>query len=370
MIISITNAVQETSFVLLGLLFALVVSVRRTKNKSFFPLEVTNELKGLAILAIVLSHVGYFLVSDNRFLQPLSNYAGVGVDLFLVLSGFGLVVSALQKPRTIGQFYLRRLPRIYVPMIIALVIFLLLDGFILHQTYPFGTTIKNLLGLFPKANLYEHIDSPLWYVTFLLVNYFIFPFIFQRRFPLFSAALLALVMWFFVRYIPKLDIIALDLVSFYKLHFLAFPMGMVFAGIINLSFVKKLITTEIRPRVSLILRFCGLVLGGVILYYTYYHSLVGETWLRESISSLVTVAALIIIFISKKINFIFLSLFGIFSFEIYLLHWPLLWRYNFLFGRLSPGLAMLLYLGLFVVVGFIFKRVTDRIFKLIERNHA
>jgi len=40
---------------------------------------VTQELKGLAILSIVFAHIAYMLVSDSRFLYPLSVAAGVGV---------------------------------------------------------------------------------------------------------------------------------------------------------------------------------------------------------------------------------------------------------------------------------------------------
>ena len=86
MTIFIANAIWETRIVIVGLLLALLVSARRAKNHSFFPPSTTTELKGLAILMIVFSHIGYFLVSDHRFLVPLSNYAGVGVDLFFLLS--------------------------------------------------------------------------------------------------------------------------------------------------------------------------------------------------------------------------------------------------------------------------------------------
>src|SRR3990167_8339061 len=66
--------------------------------------ESTLALKGFAILAVIFSHIGYFLVADHRFLFPLSTFGGVGVDLFLLLSGFGLTMSALSKDMSIRDF--------------------------------------------------------------------------------------------------------------------------------------------------------------------------------------------------------------------------------------------------------------------------
>ena len=120
MIKLISNPVEATNIFIAILVFALIVSIRKQKTKEFFSLSTTQELKGFAILAVVLSHVGYFLVEDHRFLFPLSTIAGVGVDLFLILSGYGLVLSGLKKDLSIGQFYKQRLIRLFVPMWIIL----------------------------------------------------------------------------------------------------------------------------------------------------------------------------------------------------------------------------------------------------------
>ncbi len=367
MIISITNAAAETGIVAYGLLAILLVSVRRARNSELFSMEITNELKCLAILMIVFSHIGYFLVNDNKFLVPFSNYAGVGVDLFLVLSGYGLVASALSRPLSIGRFYLRRLPRIYVPVIATLVIFLLLDFFALGITYPLATTLQNFVGIFGRANLYEHIDSPLWYITFILINYLLFPLIFRRRFPFLSAVAMAGAMWLTVVYLPSINLISLDLLSFYKLHFFAFPLGMAICALLNRphqlipTFIGKLNGGVYRSQIFMILRLTAFVLAAAILIYNYRHGQVGKAWYWETAASLANVVGLLLIFILKKIDFRSLSLLGAFSFEIYLLHWPLLWRYNFLFGRLPAGSATLIYLILFILAGFLFKKLNNKI---------
>lgn len=369
MIISITDAPRETAVVAFGLLLALLVSIRRTKSTALFPVERTQELKGLAILLIVLAHIGYFLVSDRSFLVPLSNYAGVGVDLFFALSGYGLVVSARERPRTIGQFYRKRLPRIYVPVIMTLLLFLFLDGVFLHRFYPLQTTLENFLGIFPQADLYAQIDSPLWFITLLLVYYFSFPFIFRRRFPFLSAIVLGASVWLFIYILPNLNIISPDLVRFYQVHFLAFPLGMIAAVLLSQpsALISKIVKGINRGYLLTFGRFLAAIVSVVILIYTYEHSYVGGYWYQESAISLLTVIALITLFLLKRIDFRLLTLFGAFSFEIYLLHWPLLWRYNFLYGRLPAGTATLLYLALFVGLGYLFQKLIERILNVTQQ---
>src|SRR3989338_4223352 len=114
--------------------------------------DVTQELKGFAILAIVFSHVGYFLALDHSFLFPLSVFAGVGVDLFLFVSGFGLATSACARGESVVQFYRRRLKNIYVPLWIVLAAFFIAGYFILHKTYAGDYIEGSLAGWFPSAN--------------------------------------------------------------------------------------------------------------------------------------------------------------------------------------------------------------------------
>ena len=102
--IIIFNPIFQTQIFIGWLLLALLLSARVKKSAGFFPVSLTSELKGVAILAVVFSHVGYFLAADHRFLFPLSVFAGAGVDIFLFLSGFGLAVSAIKKSLSIKEF--------------------------------------------------------------------------------------------------------------------------------------------------------------------------------------------------------------------------------------------------------------------------
>ena len=382
MIISIINAFSETHIVEVVLLVALIVSIRRSKEPSpvpeppsdsvrgvaFFSIETTTELKGLAILMIVLSHIGYFLVSDRQFLVPLSNYAGVGVDLFLILSGYGLVATALRRPLSIGKFYLKRLARVYVPVLITVVFFLVLDFFVLHKTYPFKTMIENILGFFPNADLYGDLNSPLWYITPMLAYYLLFPLIFWRRFPLLSALAMAMISWWGVKYVGGSSTFFEVIFKLYRFHFVAFPVGMAIGALVNQPpvFITKLIQRLTpyfqKQYLATICRWALIATASYVFIYMYYHPTYGQSWKREVVASLITAGAIMAIFLFKKINFKILYWFGLFSFEIYLLHWPLLYRYNFLYGKIPAGMATIIYLGLFLGVGYLYNRGVGRIF--------
>ncbi len=370
MIISISNATQETLIIEVVLVAVLLLSIRLRKTLSFFSLETTTELRGLAILMVVFAHIGYFLVSDHRFLVPLSNYGGVGVDLFFLLSGYGLVASALRKPVSVGNFYLKRLMRVYVPVMITVVLFFCLDFFWLHKMYPAKTIIESLLGFFPNADIYADLNSPLWYITPLLAYYLLFPLIFWRRFPLVSALAMAVIGWWGVNYVGNLDVFFEVVFKLYRLHFVAFPLGMALAAIINQpprygdQLVKRITPWFQKKYISTMSRWVLIAIGAYIFIYLHYHPTVGQSWKREELASLITVGSIMLVFLFKKINFKILYWLGLFSFEVYLLHWPLLYGYNFLYGKVPASLATILYVAILLGLGYMYHHIIAKIFSV------
>ncbi len=374
MTISIINAITETHIMEVVLLFALVLTVTRIKKFSFFSIETAMELKGLAILMVVFSHIGYFLVSDRQFLVPLSNYAGVGVDLFLILSGYGLVATSLHRPLSIGRFYFKRLVRVYVPVIITVIFFLALDFFVLHKIYPTKTIVESMLGFFPNADIYGDLNSPLWYITPLLLYYLLFPLIFWRRLPLLSALVMALIGWWGVKYVGGSSAFSEVVFKLYRFHFVAFPVGMALGAMINQPpvLITKLIQL-LKPYfqkkyLATICSWALIAMASYVFIYMYYHPTYGQSWKREVVASLITAGSIMIIFLFKKINFKILYWFGLFSFEIYLLHWPLLYRYNFLYGKIPAGITTVLYLALFLGVGYLFNRGMTKALGLAKKS--
>lgn len=359
MIVLISNPIQATW--IFSLLFGaiLLISARPRRLTEWFPASLTTELKGVAILMVVLSHIGYFLVSDTRFLWPLSIMAGVGVNLFLFLSGFGLAASGLQKNLSVGQFYKRRLLKLFTPFWLALVVFLAADFFILGKSYSFTFIWQGVLGIFTHANLYTDFNSPLWYFTLILLYYLLFPLVFFRRCPWLSAIILFLA----GNWLIKLEPTFFDNVLYlYKIHIIAFPLGVLAAWA-----VTKLPSAVILEKLSRGWRAIGyylvlLSLLGVFVYAN-INSGIGGSASKEQWMSIVAVLTIALVFMTKKREFKLFSLFGLYSYEIYLWHWPLLYRYDIFYRIAPPWLATILYLALFIGVGWGAQKIVGVLFK-------
>src|SRR4051812_35906082 len=95
--IEITDALPQTIFFSVLFLGLILLSLKKVKPFSSLTKEHTQELKGIAILTIIFGHIGWLLAKDHQFLFPLSALSGVGVNLFLFLSGFGLTLSEKKK---------------------------------------------------------------------------------------------------------------------------------------------------------------------------------------------------------------------------------------------------------------------------------
>ncbi len=359
MLIVVNNPIQATWLFSLVFFLALFIFIKPRKITEWFPTSLTTELKGLSIVMIVLSHIGYFLVSDTRFLWPLSIMAGVGVNLFLFLSGFGLTASQLQKNLSIKQFYQRRLLKLFAPFWLSLFIFVLLDFFLLKITYSWQYLGQAFIGIFTHADLYQDINSPLWYFTFILVYYLLFPIVFSKKRPWLSAIILYLVGYSIIYFKPGvLD----NVLHLYKIHIFAFPLGILAAWAIT-----KLKNPAILEKLAHGWRAIGyyLVMIGLFALFVYanYNSGIGESANKEQLMSILAVVTICAVFILKKIEFRLFYWFGLYSYEIYLWHWPIMYRFDIFYRFMPAWLATLFYLGFFILLGWGVSRLTDIITK-------
>lgn len=359
MIVPVSNAISETWIFSIIFFIILFVFVKPRKISEWFPASLTAELKGLAIIMIVLSHVGYFLVSDTRFLWPLSIMAGVGVNLFLFLSGFGLTASQMQKDLNAWQFYKKRLIKLFIPFWLSLLVFLGLDFLVLKIAYPLDYMGKAAIGIFTHADLYQDINSPLWYLTFILGYYLLFPLVFSKKAPWISAIILYLVGYLLIDLQPT----SLDYVlHLYKVHIIAFPLGVLAAW-----GVTKLKSAEILEKLAhgwrAVAYYFIIAALLVLFYYSNYNSGIGGSPSKEQWMSIVAVLAISLVFVLKKIEFKIFYWVGIYSYEIYLWHWPIMYRYDIFYRFMPAWLATLVYFVFFIGLAWVASKFTDYLTK-------
>ncbi len=345
--IDVSDPVNQTIIFAAIFLVCLLLSIRKAKIDSFFPPSLTTELKGFAILAIIFSHIGYFLSKDDHFLFPLSILAGVGVNLFLFLSGLGLTNSALRKPLSVFNFYKKRLLKLFVPLWLILIVLVLVDHFWLGITYSRTDLIENFLGYFPHVHIFESIDSPLWYFTLIFFYYLIFPLLFFKKYKYISC-LLIFVVSFLVLKLPLP--LASDVFNLYKLHFIAFPLGVLFA--VSTYKITNINYKLLLPLLPLLIAF---------FVYTSFNSGVGQDQFVEQATSLLTMFSAILLFLIKNFEFKLFSIFGIFSYEVYLIHWPILLRYGMIYQLLPAWLATVIYLVLFIIMSFLLQKLIKKL---------
>lgn len=360
MTVLINNAILANNIFYAILIGALLISLRPRRDNELFPVSVSRELKGFAILTIVFVHVAYALVSDNRFLLPLSNMSGLGVNLFMFLSGYGLMISSLHRDSSILQFYKYRLLKLYAPFWLAISVFFFLDIVFLKINYSWTYIAQSILGFFNHANLYTDINSPLWYFTLIIFYYLIFPWLLIKKAPWLSAILIFLASFAILSWQPPF---LNNVLYLYRLHLIAFPLGMLLASILNneavstrISAALQTIRTKKYPIIYGILS--ALFLAAFI--FSLIHSGVGDKPMVEELTSIASILLLSGLFILKRFEIKALYWLGFFSYEIYLLHWPIMYRYDFLFRFLPVWLALALYFLVFIGLGWLMQKLLNK----------
>jgi peptidoglycan/LPS O-acetylase OafA/YrhL len=100
-----------------------------------------------------------------------------------------------------------------------------------------------------------------------------------------------------------------------------------------------------------------LILFSLFFVYTCINSGVGERIRVESFISSLSLLSLVFIFLLKRFQSDLLITFGKYSYEIYLIQWPLMYRYDFIYKYTQPFLGTILYLVAFLVIGYVLNKV-------------
>lgn len=311
-------------------LFIILILASCTKNDSMVDgnellgVNHTNQLKGIGIFFVVLGHLWVHL-SKTKAHIVLSEDA---VSLFLLLSGFGLVVSNRNNTIDFKNFCMKRIKRVMIPYWKVTILILVLDYLILGRTVRVDSLMMTLIGINTRLEL-EHIDYVRWFVTFILLWYILF-FLFFLKFrnAYSSISLIAIAFFLFP-------------LNYYFFHFnwnnfFSFPAGCLLAiHHVRLStFFKK------NKAVCSVAAFTGIsyvITYKLLISTENIHSVVVAhvpnilLAFTADVNSLIVSVFIIVItslLIEGKYNSRLLLFLGRYSYEIFLLHGAFLIKYN------------------------------------------
>lgn len=375
-VVSFTTLQLSTFVVIAFAILVLFTTLKQSTHSDVFPVSVTNELKGLGILTVVFAHFAYMKVTNADFLFPLSIIAGVGVDLFLFMSGFGLTVGMLKRPMKTVDFYKKRVIKIFIPFWIALIIMFIADALFMDKTYSVGYIIKSMLGFFPTADGFGDVNSPFWYITWMIMFYLLYPLVFFKDKPWLSAIILAVI----ATIIGTFNIFDLGSNWLHRLHTVAFSMGIILAWLLQVKegeknrFIEYI--KDFRDN-SKDMKYIVIAIMFVIVFYVSQRTgagswptltaILGQGFFVEQLMSIVIMLAFTVIFILKKVDSKFLTMYGVYSYEVYLIHWPLMAKYDIFFVYLPAWAAVIAWLVAFILVSMLLQRLVTPVSNFVDK---
>lgn len=320
-------------------------------------IKVLDGLRGLAALYVMIGHSRWLLwegysegylkhTLEYNWIDKISMYflsifkfGHESVLLFFVLSGFVIhkgyvnkfLADSFQRV-SIGQFYIKRIRRIYPPFLFALCLTALLDyigrnmGFSIYtgnthneginitvgnQSLTFLTFIGNVFFLFKEYVPIFGSNGPTWSLKLEWWFYMIYPFflLFSRK-NIYYSTLLIVVLFALVNY-----------TSFWTETL----SKAVFSSIIS-WWAGVLLAEVYTKRIGIgLLNFAGIsILGFFLLPFLPFYSDLYDFRIALLLTSMISC---ILYFQSKNISFKLIEIFkffGDFSYTLYIIHFPIL----------------------------------------------
>ncbi len=186
--------------------------------------------KWCAILCIIFFHIFWYIPNLSHIQQSILLGWGVGVHLFLFLSGFWLTLQAKKYAMTAWEFYKKQVWKVYVPYVFVVICSACLAFFIpeiteIHSRYAF---FGHLLGykMFDET-IIESYGIHFWFISTLLQFYVLYPFLYLtsiRRPRAFLPAcfILSIIRIIFLNSSPYLGLGNLELDRVWKSFFLQY----------------------------------------------------------------------------------------------------------------------------------------------------
>ncbi|OQP66933.1 hypothetical protein A3860_00810 [Niastella vici] len=332
-------------------------------KKQFFPL--INSLRAFAVLIVIFFHgITEVFCREHGYYYPFKN-GFLGVDLFFVLSGF-LITNVLIREYlltgkvSIKNFYIRRILRLYPPIIVAIVIFLVPLSFFnfkdaFSNFFFLATYTGDIVMLF--RHFIPYLEYPLFFshcwslsieeqfYIFYPTLFLIFLKVFGRKKINFSFLFYIFNVFFLLLVVVGTLLMGGHFYKFFLWRFFEIFMGVFLALLTNESF-KKQFNIDANKSINGIVRFLsssitlyialaitvltvlGLLLSNYGLHYYVFSFTSGIVILHAAFED------------NKILNTVLsgsvLQYLGKISYGLYLYHYPVFYSTQYLKIKLEP----------------------------------
>ena len=323
-------------------------------------------LRAIAVLFVVFFHL-----FPNNF---IGGY--IGVDIFLVLSGFLMMKVLDEKKQSIKVFYLTRIKRIFPTLAFIVIVCCFLSIFIFLKDIQYNFIYQSISSIFFYSNFFFWISAqnyfgiqsfyqPLlhtWSLSLEFQFYLLIPFIYLVIKKYQKNHIIFLLFLIFVSTLLSYDFIGRSQ-SFYLLPYRLneFLIGSLF------FFLKK---RSLSKNICDVIFFLSLLL---LIYLGFAYNQNNFPGLKAFFVSLLVF--ILLYFNNYKYAFIlinnrFMQHLGKISFSLFLLHWPLIVFSNyFIIRELSNYEKFILFLLIIFLSNLLYYFVEDKFAKL-DLSHA
>lgn len=148
--IPVENSLLLNSVILIVFSLITIATIKKTepKSQSLLSLIDTAQLKGIAVILIVMYHLSVYTIENADDLILFRHGDIIGLSIFLILSGFGIASSIESKG--LDNFFSKKLIKIYPPFVIVMSLELLLNNlFYIDKNPGIVRIVASAMGFLP-----------------------------------------------------------------------------------------------------------------------------------------------------------------------------------------------------------------------------
>jgi peptidoglycan/LPS O-acetylase OafA/YrhL len=141
----------------------VLITLKKSDNCKLFSENQTAQVRGLAIILIILNHICYYTDPVPSMYQIWTKCGMIGVSIFLILSGYGISLSISNKG--IDNFFQKRAKKIFIPLFLSLLFLQILRVILTDDE----TSLIEALLKIPFSMM--ELDTKTWFIIFILFWY-------------------------------------------------------------------------------------------------------------------------------------------------------------------------------------------------------